>query len=202
MRKAFSVVISLLILVIAGAAQSSLPGWTVSINGNFLNISNAATNNGFASVEAVRVAQNWELRADQLTTAAPAGGSIQLFRPEYRRQLSDWIKPNQFVNTANFEPFFNVGGGFANSNSGTASANRPAWVVGAGFDYAAGGTGMFTLRPLDISYVRASILQGGGQIIGNHLQLMSGIGIRIGSAAQISTNKAARAAVKAQYRLE
>lgn len=192
------------VLLLAGVmhAQSSLPGWTVSINGNFLNVSNAATNNGFASVESVRVANNWELRADQLTLGVPSGGSIQLFRAEYRFQLSDLVKPNQFVNTANFEPFINLGGGVANSNISTTSTNRPAAVIGVGFDYAAGGTGMFTLRPLDVSYVRASILQGGGQIIGNHLQLMSGIGIRIGSSAQISNNKALRAQVKAQYHLE
>jgi hypothetical protein len=183
-------------------AQGTLPGWNVAINGNFLNITNAATNNGFASVEAVRVANNWDLRADQLTLVSPSGGTIALFRAEYRFLLSSLLKPNAYVNTSNFEPFINVGGGIANSNDASGSTNRPAFVVGAGFDYLVSSTGMFTLRPLDISYVRASILQGGGEIIGNHLQLMSGIGVNIGSPAAMTRNKAARAAIRAQYHLD
>lgn len=201
MKRLFSIATIIILLSIAAIAQSSLPGWNVSINGNFLNVTNAATNNGFASVESVRVASRSDLRADQLTLTSPAGGTIALFRYEYRFQLSDIVKPNQYVNTANFEPFINAGGGIANSNDSSGSTNRPAFVVGVGFDYATGSSGMFTLRPLDVSYVRASILQGGGQIIGNHLQLMSGIGIRIGSQSAVSSNKAARAAVKAQYHL-
>jgi len=202
---------SLPVLVISGLllvcgprawAQGALPGWNVSINGNFLNVTNAATNNGFASVEAVRVANNWDLRADQLTLTAPAGGTIALFRAEYRFLLSSLLKPNQYVNTSNFEPFFNLGGGVANSNDVSGSTNRPAFVLGAGFDYLVGATGMFSLRPLDVSYVRASILQGGGQIIGNHVQLMSGIGVNIGSPAAMTRNKAARAAIRAQYHLD
>lgn len=183
-------------------AQGTLPGWNVAINGNFLNVTNAATNNGFASVEAVRVANNWDLRADQLTLTSPAGGTIALFRAEYRLLLSSLLKPNQYVNTSNFEPFLNLGGGIANSNDASGSTNRPAFTVGAGFDYLVGATGMFTLRPLDVSYVRASILQGGGQIIGNHMQLMSGLGVRIGSAAALTRNRAMRAEIRAKYHLD
>jgi len=58
---------------------------------------------------------------------------------------------------------------------------------------------MFTIRPLDVSYVRASIFQNGGQLIGNHLSLFAGIGLRFGSIATMQRNKVARAAVKAKY---
>jgi hypothetical protein len=193
-------VICIALLLCSVAFAQTLPGWTVAINGNFSNISNASTNNGFATIETVRVSDHFAVRADQLMTVNPAGAEIFLFKAEYRRLLSDFIKPNPYLNTANFEPFVNAGGGTAQSNNGgVLSTSRPAFAVGGGFDMAVGSTGMFTIRPLDISYVRASILQNGGTLIGNHLSLFAGIGLRFGSIATMQKNKAARAAVKAKY---
>lgn len=194
-----------LLVVLVGVCvgqESALPGWTISINGNFLNLSNVPTNNGYATVETIRVANKWALRADQLVLANPEGGLINLGKVEYRRLLSDFVKPNGYVNTANFELFANAGGGVAKSHADSpfeVNDNRPAWTIGGGFDIALGGSSMFTLRPLDISYVRASILQGGGQLIGNHLQLLTGVGIRFGSVAQMTKNRSMKAEVKAKY---
>lgn len=193
------IAIAVLFLASFALAQDPLPGWNLSINGNFMSVTGAATNNGFASVEAVRVSQNFSLRSDQLNLASPAGDQVYLGRVEYRRLLSDFIKPNQFLNTSNYEPFINAGGGVAVSFANNVSQNRPAFVVGGGFDISVGDTGIFTIRPLDISYVRASIFPGGGAAIGNHMQLLSGLGIRIGGVQTMLRNKAAKMKLKAKY---
>jgi hypothetical protein len=192
----------LLFAATAAFSQSQLPGWNITVNGNFTNITGANTNNGWLTSEAVRVGADWSLRADQYVTIAPAG-SIVLGKIEYRRLLSDFIKPNPYLNTTIVEPFFNAGAGEAHSTSnGAISAGRFAFGFGGGFDIAPTAGGMFTIRPLDVSYVRASMLTGGGAFIGNHLTLAAGLGLRFGTQATVTKNKAMRQSLRAKYHLD
>lgn len=195
MKKLIGFLMLALTVTIPAYAQSNLPGWDVTINGNFSNISSAPTNNGFMTSEAVRISTNFALRSDQMITLQPTAGSIVLGKVEYRRLLSDFIRPNTAfaINTATVEPFINAGVGKAQSNTTTGlSASKFAWGIGGGFDVSVGNTGMFTLRPLDVTYVRTSLLNNGGQFIGNHLQLAAGLGLRFGSVQQMMENKVKR----------
>lgn len=156
--------------------------WNVAINGSYSNIANAATNNGFTTTEAVRVAQHWNLRSDQFITLNPST-VIVLAKGEYRMNLGHFLsKSNYIVNASKFEAFANAGLGTARSStiatdgSSTLSAAKFAWGVGGGFDVALNST--MSLRPLDITYVRAGMLQNGGTVLGNHLSFAAGLGIR------------------------
>lgn len=157
--------------------------WNVAINGSFSNVSNAATNNGFVTTEALRVAQHWNVRSDQFVTLSPAT-LIVLAGPEYRFSLAHIFKgsPAFSLNAAKLEGFAHAGAGTARSTSTdaagttTLSAARFAYGVGGGFDIKLSDT--MSLRPLDLTYVRASMLQGGGAVLGNHLQFATGLGIR------------------------
>jgi hypothetical protein len=184
----FVVVCLLALSAIAQTPASATPadalesGWNVSITGSFSNVSNAATNNGFVTTEALRVAQHWNARADEFITLTPAT-VIVLAGPEYRFSLEHLLKSSSFAaNAAKIEAFAHAGAGTARSQSiaadgsTTLSAARFAYGIGGGFDVKLNST--MSVRPLDLTYVRSSMLTNGGAILGNHLQFAAGLGIR------------------------
>ena len=195
--KTITLAVLCLALALAGFAQTATPtapapvtppslttnAWNVSINGGYSSVENAATNNGFLTTEALKVATSWDIRADTFITQAP-DATIVLAGPEYRFALSRFFKPNPAIalNTSNLEAFLNVGMGDARTSATSASGSTTlskasfAWKIGGGFDILVSKTMSF--RPLDISYVRASMLENGGQVLGNHLQLGATLGLR------------------------
>lgn len=144
--------------------------WHVNITGGYSLTAGNGTNNGFATSLAVRVAQHWNARADIFTIASPAT-IVTLVGPEYRFSLAHVLASSQFINTQNFAPFLNVKMGDAKSPG----ASKFAYAIGGGIDYVVNST--LTLRPLDVTYIRASIFQSGGIVVGNHVQLASSIGL-------------------------
>lgn len=188
MRTALLTIALTLSLAVFGLAQTAPPdplesAWNVAINGSFSNVSNAATNNGFVTSEALRVATHWNARADQFITLTPAT-VIALAGPEYRFSLAHVLKssPAFAVNASKIEAFAHVGAGTARSTSTdakgttTLSAAKFAYGIGGGFDVKLNDK--MSIRPLDLTWVRASMLQNGGALLGNHLQFATGLGIR------------------------
>jgi opacity protein-like surface antigen len=190
MKSLFASVLVLVALSLGAIAQTAPAappdplesGWNVSITGSFSNVSNAATNNGFVTTEALRVAQHWNARADEFITLTPAT-VIVLAGPEYRFSLEHLLKSSSFAaNAATIEAFAHAGAGTARSQSTSAdgsttlSAARFAYGIGGGFDVKLNAT--MSVRPLDLTYVRSSMLTNGGAILGNHLQFAAGLGIR------------------------
>lgn len=156
--------------------------WNISISGNFSNISQAANNNGFQTIEAFRIAQHWNLRADQFVTLNPST-TIVVAGPEYRFNLEHLLSKSTFAaNASKIEAFVNLKAGTARSSAVSAdgssqlSAARFAYGAGVGFDILVNST--LSLRPLDISEIRASMLRNGGSLLGNHLQFATGLGLR------------------------
>ena len=180
--------VSIVMLALTCAAQTPPPadplesGWNVAINGNVSNVSNAATNNGFQTSESLRVSQHWVARTDQFVTLAPSA-VIVLAGPEYRFSLAHVLASSNFaVNAEKIEAFVHMGAGTARSEATakdgttTLSTAKFAYGIGGGFDFKISDT--VTVRPLDLTYVRASMLQNGGQVLGNHLQFAAGLGLR------------------------
>src|SRR5260370_2938456 len=106
-----------------------------------------------------------------------------------RFSLEQRLKSSNFAGKASrVEAFLNVGAGTGRttatvtaSASGTTttteqSAAKFAYSAGGGFDIKLSDT--VTLRPLDLKYIRASMLTNGGQVIGNHMQFAAGLGLR------------------------
>lgn len=157
--------------------------WNISVSGSFSSVSNASTNNGFQTSEAIRFATHWTARADTFIVTLPSVVVVTA-GPEYRASLAHLIKPNtQYViNTSNMEAFVNLGLGTSRTSSvasdGTTTLSKAvfAYKIGGGFDIKVSNT--MYLRPLDISYVRASMLQNGGMVLGNHVQFAAGLGLR------------------------
>jgi len=183
--------LSLVVLcLLAGfsTAQATPPdlletSWNVAINGSYSNLANAATNNGFVTSEGLRVAQHWVARSDQFITLTPST-VIVLAGPEYRLSMAHFLPKSDFAaNAGKFEGFINAKVGTARSWS-TISANGTSSLSAARFAYGVGGgfdvtlSSNVTMRPLDLTYVRASMLQNGGELLGNHLQFAAGLGIR------------------------
>jgi hypothetical protein len=155
-------------------------GWNVAVNGSFSSATNQGTNNGFAATMALRVAQHWNIRADTYLLTSPSV-TVTLAKLEYRVSLAHMVKQSSFMVNANrMELFFNGGAGTARSsavvNGVQRETRRPAYSVGAGFDISVSPT--VTLRPLDVSYVRSTMLTNGGTFLGDHLQFEAGLGLR------------------------
>lgn len=152
-------------------------GWSVSVSGGYTNVSNAQTNNGYFFSSAVRVAQHWNMRADIFILNSPQV-TIAVAGPEYRLSINH-ILPQL---SGNF-PIINNMELFANAKLGDAKYTDPAkgsqskfaYGVGTGFDIAVSDT--VTVRPLDVSYIRSSLLTG-GVVLGNHMQFEAGLGLR------------------------
>lgn len=156
--------------------------WNIGINGNFSNLSQSANNNGFQVSEAFRVAQHWTFRSDQFLVMNPSIVVVTA-GPEYRFSLQHLLAKSTFAaNASKLEAFVNVGAGTARSSTvadngtTTLSAAKFAYKIGGGIDILVNST--LSLRPLDISYVRAGMLNNGGQILGNHVQAAAGLGLR------------------------
>lgn len=189
--KTFLALIASLLFCLSAFGQTAPPpaqpdplegAWNISVNGSYSNVSDAATNNGFVTTEAFRIAQHWNLRSDQFIVLNPSS-VIVLAGPEYRLNLSHFLATSAFTaNASKIEAFVNVKAGTARSSAiatdgtTTLSAAHFAYGVGGGFDILVNST--LSLRPLDISYVRAPMLTNGGAVLGNHLQFATGLGLR------------------------
>jgi len=192
--KAAITAIVLLFLSVSTFAQTPAPkppdilegAWNVSVNGGFSSLSNQQTNNGFVTGIAFRVAQHWNLRSDVYLLNNPSV-TIALAGPEYRFSLEHLLKSSNFAaNAGRVEAFINAGAGTVRSTdvvTGTATTTTTteykakfAYSVGGGFDIKLSDS--VSMRPLDLKYIRGSMLAGGGQVIGNHLQFAAGLGLR------------------------
>jgi opacity protein-like surface antigen len=160
-------------------------GWNVGINAGISTLSNQQTNNGFTMSTALRVAQHWNVRFDTYILNNPAV-TVVLVSPEYRLSLSHLLKssPTFAVNANRLELFINAGAGTAKSSADMTAAGpvdttkenyKLAYSIGTGFDIKL--TDTMSIRPLDIKYVRASILNNGNAFLGNHLQFAAGLGV-------------------------
>ena len=157
--------------------------YNVTINGSFSNVSNAATNNGFMTTEGIRLSQHLLARSDQYVVLGPPSAVIVTAGPEWRFNLEHILSKSTFAaNASKVEAFANVGAGTARSSAlnadGTTTLSKAAfaWKAGGGFDILINKT--VSIRPLDISYVRAPMLQHGGSVLGNQLQFAAGLGVR------------------------
>jgi len=173
-----AVAVLLFVFSLGALAQTPTPpnllesAWHVQLGGGYNLTSNEGTNNGFASSIALRVGNHWSVRADIFSVNSPAT-LVTLIGPEFRWSLAQWVRPNDFINTGRFLLFVNAKAGSAkNSND----VKKLAYSLGGGIELPVSET--FSLRPLDVSYVRASLFQGGGIWLGNHMRLASGIGLR------------------------
>ncbi len=177
------IMIALLVLLAAASASAQAPpkdvlegAWNVSVNGGYSSIENAGTNNGFFFSAEQRLAQHWAARGDVFVLTDP-GVTVTLAKPEYRLSARHVFKSSANPTVKNTEFFINAGVGnahFTDPAKGTQS--KFAWGVGGGFDIRISDT--VSIRPLDVNYIRSSLI-GGGRVIGNHLQFAAGIGLRI-----------------------
>lgn len=150
-------------------------GWNVSVNGGYSSVQNAGTNNGFFFSTGIRLSQHFVARGDVFVLNDPAV-TVSLVKPEYRFSALHLFKGNTSATVKNTEFFVNAGLGnahFTDVKQGTQS--KFAWGVGGGFDIKM--TPTVSIRPLDVNYIRSSMI-GGGKVVGNHLQLAAGLGLR------------------------
>lgn len=183
--KILSAFVLALILSVATHAQTTPAPWAVSVNGNFTSLQNAGTNNGVLISTALRISTHWNLRADTYLLQSPSV-TIVLASPEYRFSLASLFKSSTgAVDPHNVEVFANAGLGDARATaiiaqSGTTttttSSSKFAYSVGGGFDILV--TDKMSIRPLDVKYIRSSMITSGGQFVGNHLDFAAGLGLR------------------------
>lgn len=150
-------------------------GWNVSVNGGYSGVSNAQTNNGFFFSTSIRVAQHFNARGDVFVLTDPAV-TVSLVKPEYRFSALHLFKNAVSPTVRNTEFFINAGLGSAHYSDPIKGQNSKfAWGLGGGFDVKL--TDTVSIRPLDVNYIRSSLI-GGGRVIGNHLQFAAGLGLR------------------------
>lgn len=191
MKKVTAMLILFLGLAGTALAQSDPleTGWHVSVNGAFSNLSGQQTNNGYLSFAEVRVAKHWSARLNYFATADPTAKIITA-GPEYNFSLRHILPKSDFLDVSKLEAFAGVSLGASHLEpcpnlTGQALADckvlkespapgfKFAAVVGGGVNYRI--TDKLTIRPLEVNYVRSA---AGGQLIGNHLQFASGVGLR------------------------
>lgn len=163
------------------------PGWVFSTSAGYSNVSNAPTNNGFANVTELRLSQSLVIRGDMFLMTNPQviGAFVG---PEYLLPASRIFKPGPNTgafDAANVEFFANVGLGDLRSTDPANSNTKAkfAWKIGGGFNLKLSDKTF--IRPLDISYIRGSVLTGTGTtaapfsaVLGNHLQFSALVGVR------------------------
>ena len=159
-------------------ASDSQPGWTFSTSAGYSNVTNAPTNNGFANVTELKLSTSIAIRGDVFLMTNPQmiGSYVG---PEYILPANKLFKsnPNNPVNSDNVEFFFNAKVGDIRSSDPTNTTKAKfSWGVGGGFNIKLSDKTF--IRPLDISYIRGSVFQGGGTVIGNHLQAAALLGVR------------------------
>lgn len=186
-----------LIICSTSEAQQQTPGWTFSTAAGYSNVTNAPTNNGFANVTELKLSEYLAVRGDVFVMISPAviGSYVG---PEYIFPASKLFKTNPAnpVNAGNVEFFVNVKAGdlrstdssttcvpgsVPNAASLTCATSQSvkakfSWGVGGGFNIRLSEKTF--IRPLDISYLRGSVFQGGGTVVGNHLELGAFVGVR------------------------
>lgn len=188
-RKAISACVLFLSLSLCNAvtAQTAPPvpapppdpletGWNVSVNGGYSQVQNAGTNNGFFFSTGIRLSQHFVARGDVYVLNDPAV-TISLAKPEARFSARHIFKSSSTPAVQNTEFFVNAGLGDAHyTDPAKGSQSKFAWGLGGGFDVKISDS--ISVRPLDVNYLRSSII-GGGKIIGNHLQFAATLGLRL-----------------------
>jgi len=185
MRKAMLSFVLMMVATSWAFAQAAPPvsapdvlekAWRVEFSGNYSLLRENSNNNGYQAGFALRVAQHWAARADVFTVTSPSA-RVTIAGPEYRFSLGHWFKGSQFIHADGLEAAFSAKIGSARSgpNFGVAKA-RFAYGLGGSLDKKV--SDHLSLRILELNYVRASIFRPEGLVLGNHLQLASGIGLR------------------------
>ncbi len=159
-------------------ALTTPPGWTFSTAAGYSNVTNAPTNNGFASVTELKLSEYLAIRGDVfLMTNPQVIGSY--IGPEYILPATKVFKANANnpVNAGNVEFFFNAKIGDLRSSDPTNTTKAKfSWGLGLGFNIRLSDKTF--IRPLDVSYIRGSVFQGGGTTLGNHMQAAALLGVR------------------------
>lgn len=187
----------LLLLASPAMAQQNPPGWTFSTAAGYSNVTNAPTNNGFANVTELKLSEYIAIRGDVFVITSPSviGSYVG---PEYIFPASKLFKTNgnNPVNAGNVEFFVNAKlGDLRSTDSSTACVpgsvgptatltctttqsgkSKFSWGLGAGFNIRLSDKTF--IRPLDVSYIRGSVFQNGGTVLGNHLQAAAFLGVR------------------------
>lgn len=183
--KATLIAVALLLAAISAAAQTptptptpapQVPGWAFSVSGGYSNVTNAPTNNGVAIVTELKLAT---FTRKYFSDISARGDVFIIGNPNvtgsYVGPQVTVLKTN--VNGANTEIFANVKFGDVRSNDATNSTQAKfSWGIGGGLNVQMSDHTF--IRPLDISYIRGSVFQGGGTVIGNHLQAAALLGVR------------------------
>ena len=160
--------------------------WNVQVTGNYANVSNAPTNNGFLTGVSFRLSQHVVLRSDVYLLNSPQGMTLTLGGIEYRESLAHLFKSTSpfALNANKVEMFANVELGDAKTGTVLATSGGVAELSKSSFAYSVGGgfdltlANHVTVRPLDIKYVRSTFLNGGGGVYGNQLDFAAGLGLR------------------------
>ena len=157
-----------------------VPGWSFSTAGGFSNVSNAPTNNGFVNVTELRLSEYYAVRGDVFLMTNPQviGSYISAQGIIPASKIFKNTKDQFAVNSKNVDFFINAGLGDIRSTDPNSKDTKAkfSWRIGAGFNVKM--TDHTFLRPLDISYLRGGVFQGGGAVVGNHLQVSALLGIR------------------------
>jgi hypothetical protein len=204
----------------AGYAQTTPPpsctlpldfcetAWSVSVFGNYSSMNNATTNNGFESGGAIRFSPHWSAALRYYQTASPSG-KVFIGDAEYHFGIAHFIAPTSYFDTDNVEITAFAGPGIAWSSANTDTSfhgtatdgpKKFAFNAGVAVDYTFPQAPNFQLRILEVGYVRAPFLQNGGELIGNHVQVASGIKLVFGGTETpvVEARKAARKLRKQQ----
>lgn len=177
MKRIMLVALFCLALAVSASAQAKPAdlletGWHVTVSGGYSNLSRQETNNGFLCRASVRVAKHWAARLDYFATANPKAAVI-VVGPEYSFSLAHILPKSSFFDVAKLESAISAQVG-AGRGSDKASPFKPAVSVGYTLGYRV--SDKLIVQPLSVSYVRSAA--SGTQVIGNHLQFASAIGLR------------------------
>jgi hypothetical protein len=185
MARAMAIAIAIVIAIGTAGAQTAppptTPGYTVSVNGGFSNVSNAPTNNGFMFDTELALSPTLSARGDVFVLSAPSV-TISLASVQYQFPITKWIKNPTSVTVQDLHLFVKGGAGDAYSTgtaiggNGITTQHKFAYAVGGGIEIDLSPT--VHIRPLDLTYVRSSILQNGGAVLGNHLAAAATLGLQ------------------------
>lgn len=163
---------------------ANLPTINVSLYGGYSNTTGAATNNGTFTSQALTLGNVFKgsiaVRNDVYMLANPTI-VIDAAGPELRWSVNT-IFPNLSGNypvVNQMELFINgkVGDSYQTDTAGDkVGKNSLAYGFGGGVDIRVSTN--VVARVLDISYIRSPLLQNGGIVLGNHLSLEAGLGLR------------------------
>lgn len=158
---------------------SSLPTFNVSIYGGYSNVTGAATNNGTFTSQALQIGHSFAVRNDVYMLANPTI-VIDVAGPEYRVSVNKLFPSlsGDYPIINNMELFANAKLGDAyqtNTQGDKVGKNSFAYGVGGGIDIEVSTN--VVARVLDVSYIRTPLVNG-GIVLGNHMQLEAGLGLR------------------------